>query len=72
MIMTKARQRAREDQVLRQAYAQQLDMIGKTLIRAKLITRRDIHRDGVAFAIRNRFDSPVGHKKKIAASGKIA
>jgi len=44
------------DKGLRRAYAQQLDMIGKILIRAKLLTRRDIQRDGVAFAVRNRFE----------------
>jgi hypothetical protein len=50
------------DKVLRRAYAQQLDMIGDILVRAELITRRDIQRDGVAFAVRNRFEP-----KKITA-----
>jgi hypothetical protein len=55
--------RSDADKVLRQAYAQQLDMIGEILIRAKLITRRDIKRDGVAFAVRNRFEPPRGYKR---------
>jgi hypothetical protein len=71
--MTKARRgipRGNTDKVLRRAYAEQLDMIGRILIRAKLLTRRDVHRDGVAFAVRNRFEPPARPHRKIAASGR--
>ena len=54
------------DRELRRAYARQLDMIGRILIRAKLLTRRAIQRDGIAFAVRNRFEPPT--PKKIVAS----
>lgn len=56
------------DKALRQAYAQQLDLIGQVLVRAKLLTRRDIRRDGVAFAVQNRFEPTSKYQKKIATS----
>ena len=46
------------ERALRRAYEEQLDLIGQVLVRAKIITRRQIRRDGVAFAVRNRFDVP--------------
>ena len=58
------------DKVLRHAYAEQLDMIGRILVRAKILTRRDIQRDGVAFAVRNRFEPTAKHQKKIATNGR--
>jgi hypothetical protein len=53
------------DKELRIAYGQQLDMIGAILVRAKLLTRRAIRRDGVAFAVRNRFEPPAALTKAL-------
>lgn len=38
------------------AYAEQLDEVGKILVRAGFITEKDIGRHGVQFAVRNRFE----------------
>ncbi len=45
-------------------YAEQIEQIGQILIRARLLTRRAIRRDGVAFAVRNHFEPPKSHRKK--------
>jgi len=37
-------------------YAEQLEEIGLLLIRAKILTRRAIARDGVRFALANKFE----------------
>jgi len=51
------------ERALRVAYAEQLDAIGEILVRAKVITRREIHRQGVRFAIRDKFEPQRGTKK---------
>ncbi len=44
------------ERALRRAYAEQLDAIGDILVQAKVITRQEIRRQGVRFAIRDKFE----------------
>jgi hypothetical protein len=62
----KARLVTTKQQALRMAhaYAEQLDAIGDILVRAKVITRRDIRRQGVQFAIRDKFAPPARAAKR--------
>ena len=39
-------------------YIEQIDDIGKILVRAKILTRKEIARQGVRFALRDRFEPP--------------
>jgi hypothetical protein len=44
------------DSMLRRAYAEQLDEVGRMLVRAKILTAQEIRRQGVQFALRDRLE----------------
>jgi len=43
------------------SYAEQFDDIGRMLVRAKIITAREVRRQGVRFALRDRLEPPRTH-----------
>jgi len=57
----------RSNQVLRESYAEQLTEIGKILIRAGILTQDEVERQGVRFAVRDRFEPRTGAKSKAIA-----
>ena len=44
------------ERMLRQAYERQLHGIGEILVRAKILKSKEIRRQGVMFAVRDRFE----------------
>ena len=54
----------RAERALRKAYAKQLDAVGDILVRHGVVSRASIRRDGVQFAVRNRFEPRQGHHKR--------
>jgi hypothetical protein len=50
----------RASQILRESYAEQLKEIGKILVRAGVLAQEEIERQGVRFAVRDRFEPLTG------------
>lgn len=49
---------------LMDAYGEQLDDIGRILVRAGVLTEREIRRQGVRFAVRDRFEPCKPRKRR--------
>lgn len=53
--------RLKTERELRRAYADQIRDIGRMLVRAGILTAREIRRQGVRYAVSDRLEPRTGH-----------
>jgi len=57
-VIADLRKRLDEAELTRDNYGEQLDAIGHMLVRAGVLTQQEVERQGVRFAVRDKFEPP--------------